>query len=188
MLKRNCVFHVSVFGILLVFMACRHHKPIEQELFSPLGCWEVVSIDGKNVSEYFALFGGDLSTIETKIVQNDLCFFDNGSWFWTLDFDIQADLGDAVALIPKVGLAGKGSYNGSFTPRGGTIIMVQEDLQIQLEPESFWVSSGVTEEAFRAEITRSWLFGKIENWSAMATGPRLTLTNSDGIEQVLRRK
>ena len=187
-MKKNCVFHVSVFGILLLFMACSAKNTEAPALFTPEACWEVVSIDGKSVSEYFALFGGDLAHIETKIVQNDLCFFDNGNWFWTLDFEIQADLGAGIALIPKVSLAGKGSYNGSYTPRGGTIVMVQEDLEIRLEPEDFWMSSGVTEADFKAGVTSSWLFGKIEHWSARATGPRLTLTNSDGIQQVLMRK
>jgi hypothetical protein len=188
MLKKNCVFHVSVFGILLLFMACASKTPEAPELFTPVDCWEVVSIDGKSVSEHFALFGGDLSHMETKIIQNDLCFFDNGSWWWTLEFEIKADMGGGLNLIAEAGLAGKGSYNGSFTPRGGTIVMAQETLNIRLEPEDFWMSAGVSEADFKAGITSSWLFGQIERWSARATGPRLTLTNSDGIQQVLMRK
>ena len=189
MLKKKCVFHVSVFGIILLFMACSSKNIEAPELFKPDGCWEVVSIDGKSVSEYFALFGGDLSIIETKIVQNDLCFFpQSGKWFWTLDFDIQADMGGGVALIPKVALAGEGSYSGSYTPRGGTITMAQQELNIRLEPEDFWMSSGVSEADFKAGITGSWLFGKLEHWNARITGPRLTLTNSDGLQQVLMKK
>lgn len=188
MLKQNCVFLVSVFGILLVFMACGAKTIEAPELFTPVACWEVVSIDGKSVTEYFALFSGDLATMETKIVQNELCFFENGTWFWTLDFKVTADMGGGVHLIADVGLAGEGSYNGTFTPRGGTITMVQQELNIRLEPEDFWMSSGVSEADFKSKITSSWLFAKIEHWSAMATGPRLTLTNSDGMEQVLRRK
>ena len=184
-------FHVSAFGILFLFMACSSKSTVSQgtsELFTPVDCWEVVSIDGKSVQEYFALFGGDLSVMETEIVQNDLCFFQNGTWFWTLEFEIEANMGGGLVLQSQVGLAGKGSYNGSFTPRGGTLVMAQEDLQVQLEPEDFWTSSGITEEDFRNSVTRNWLFGKIENWSARATGPRLTLTNSDGLQQVLMRK
>ncbi len=188
MLKKNCVFHISTFGLLLLFMACSPKITEAPKLFTPEGCWEVTSIDGKNVTEYFALFGGDLSVMETEILQNDLCFFQNGSWFWTLDFEVEADMGGGLVLKSQIGLAGKGSYNGSYTPRGGTITMAQETLDIRLEPEDFWLSSGITEEAFKNEITRSWLFAKLENWSARATGPRLTLTNSAGIQQVLMRK
>ena len=110
------------------------------------------------------------------------------SGFGRLILNIQADMGGGVALIPKVALAGEGSYSGSYTPRGGTITMAQQELNIRLEPEDFWMSSGVSEADFKAGITGSWLFGKLEHWNARITGPRLTLTNSDGLQQVLMKK
>jgi hypothetical protein len=148
----------------------------------------MVSIDGKSVTEHFALFGGNLADIETKISQNDFVFFQNGSWFWTLGLDMTADLGGGVALIPKMSLANHGSYTGSYTTSGGTMVIVQQDLGIKFEPEDFWTSAGVTEEAFKKEVTRNWLFGKVENWVASLNGSTLTLTSSSGIVQVLKRK
>ena len=148
------------------------------------------SDEGKSVAEYL---GGVLADIEAKISQNDFVFFDNGSWFWTVEFNIEVDIGGGLSLIPTVGLAVKGSYyDSSFTPRGGTIVMVQEDLAIQLEPEDLWTSAGITEEDFKKEITPHWLSekaeGKVENWEASPNGNTLTLTNANGITQVLRRK
>ncbi len=148
------------------------------------------SDEGKPVSEYLA---GDIADIDAKISQNDFVFFDNGSWFWTVEFNVEADMGDGLSLLPTVGLAVKGSYYySSFTPRGGTIVMVQEDLAIQLEPEDLWTSAGITEEDFKKEITPHWLSGKaegkVENWEASPNGNTLTLTNANGIRQVLRQK
>ena len=189
MLKKNCVFSISVFSLLLLLMGCRHIEPPKPTLFTPVDCWDVISIDGKNVMDYFAFFDGDLSVMETKILQNDLCFFKNGSWFWTLNLEIEADMGGGLILKSQIGLAGKGSYDGDYTPTGGTITMAQEKLEIRLEPEDFWLSAGITEQAFRDEVTKSWLFGQIDKWRASAIGPSLTLTNSaTGIQQVLQRQ
>ncbi len=192
------------------------HTDRDQKSFTPVGSWETVSIDGKPVTEHLKApilplmealaeplaekmqipIGPDedisVADIKTKISQNDFVFFPNGSWFWTLEFNIEADLGGGFALSPTVGLAAAGSYDSSFTLKGGTIVIVQEDLQIQLEPEDFWTSAGITEEAFKKEITPNWLFGKaegkVENWEASPNGNTLTLTNANGIRQVLRQK
>ena len=152
--------------------SCLFPPPQQQQQipFSPVGSWEMVSMDGKAVAEYFALFGGNLADIETRIVQNDFVFIDNGSWFWTLALDMKADLGGAVALIPKMSLASAGSYTGSYTPSGGRMIIIQQDMQIKFEPEDFWASVGVSEADFKQAITRDWLFGKVENWEGHFVG------------------
>ncbi len=186
--------------------------------------WEMVSIDGKPVTERFLkmptpdgkplmeylaeritvngkpLDGKPLieylgkeffwDSIEAKDIQNDLIFFTNGSWARILAFDIKIDLGGGMALLPEVSLAEKGSYNSSFTSTEGTIITAQENLEIRLEPEDFWLSSGITEEDVQKIIPRNWLFGNdnIENWEANLNGNTLTLTNTNGMKQVLKRK
>ena len=145
-------------------------------------------LKGQSVTE---LLGKEFfwDSIEAKDIQNDLIFFTNGSWFRTLMFDIKIDLGGGVSLLPKVSLAEKGSYNGSFTPTGGTIITAQEKLEIRLEPEDFWKkSSGITEEDVLKVIRPNWLFGNDENWEASLNEDTLTLTNTKGIKQVLKRK
>jgi len=190
MFQKNYVAFVLLFSTLLL-LACGSKPPppaastpAPPAPFTPVGSWEVVSIAGETVADRFALFGGDLSDIETTVVQNDFVFFPNGSWFWTLALDIKADMGGGVALIPKMGLAGQGSY----THTGNTMVMVQEELNIQLEPEDFWMSAGVTEAAFKNEVTRTWLFGKVDNWTLSVAGNTLTLTNASGMKQVLKRK
>ncbi len=145
-------------------------------------------LKGQSVTE---LLGKEFfwDSIEAKDIQNDLIFFPNGSWFRTLMFDIKIDLGGGVSLLPKVSLAEKGSSNGSFTPTGGTIITAQEKLEIRLEPEDFWKkSSGITEEDVLKVIRPNWLFGNDENWEASLNEDTLTLTNTKGIKQVLKRK
>ena len=145
-------------------------------------------LKGQSVTE---LLGKEFfwDSIEAKDIQNDLIFFPNGSWFRTLMFDIKIDLGGGVSLLPKVSLAEKGSYNGSFTPTGGTIITAQEKLDIRLEPEDFWKkSSGITEEDVLKVIPPNWLFGNDENWEASLNEDTLTLTSTKGIKQVLKRK
>lgn len=186
MFKKKSVFCVLMVGIVL--LAGCGSKELPRFPFSPVGTWEVESIAGKPVSEYFALFGGNLGKIKTDITQNDFVFFENGSWFWTLGLAIESNMGGGVYLKAEMSLAGKGSYTGSYTPSGGSMIIIQEDLAIRLTPEDFWASAEVSESDFKAAITRNWLLGEVENWSARVTGPRLTLTNSDGVQQVLMRK
>ena len=172
---------------LVLFMGCRP-KPPPIPPFSPIGTWEMVSIDGKPLPQYFALSGGNVGNIETSISQNDFVFFQNGSWFWTLGLEMESDIGGGVFLKAQMPLAGQGSYTGSYTPAGGRMIIVQEDLEIRLTPEDFWASTGVSEADFKAAITRDWLFGKVENWTASLNAGMLTLRSSAGMEQVLRRK
>ena len=186
MFKKKSVFCVLMVGIVL--LAGCGSKELPRFPFSPIGTWEMESIDGKPVSEYFALFGGNLGKIKTDISQNDFVFFENGSWFWTLGLAIESNMGGGVYLKAEMSLAGKGSYTGSYTPSGGSMIIIQEDLAIRLTPEDFWASAEISESDFKAAITRNWLLGEVENWSARVTGPRLTLTNSDGVQQVLMRK
>ena len=186
MFRKKIVFCVLMVGIVL--LASCGSKPLPRFPFSPIGTWEMASIDGKPVTEYFALFGGNLGKIKTDISQNDFVFFQNGSWFWTLGLVIESNMGGGVYLRAEMSLAGKGSYTGTYTPSGGTMVIIQEDLEIRLTPEDFWASADVSESDFKAGITRDWLLGKVENWNARVTGPRLTLTNSEGVEQVLMRK
>ncbi len=190
MLQKNCVSCVLVLGIVLLMVCggCTKPPPIPLMPFTPVGSWEMVSIDDKPIGEYFGLFGGNLANIETKISQNDFVFFENGSWFWTLELDIIAKLGGGVVLMVKMSLANQGSYTGTYTVSGGTMVMVQEDLGIKFDPEDFWTSVGVSEEDFKKAITGDWLFGKVENWVASLNGNMLTLTNTNGMKQVLRRK
>ncbi len=188
MFKKNAVFFLLIYGVMPIFLACSAKEcPPPPVPFTPEGSWEVVSIDNKSVENYFALFGGDFSDIETTVAQNDFVFFPNGSsWYWTLVLDIKADMGGGLALLPKVELAGEGEYTYSDTTR--TMVIVQNDLSVQLEPEDFWMSAGVSKEAFKSEVTRTWLFGKVENWRVQRSGRTLILTNSSGIKQVLRQK
>lgn len=186
MFQKKSVFCILMVGIVL--LAGCGSKEVPMVPFSPVGTWEMVSIDGKPVSEYFALFGGNLGKIKTDISQNDFVFFQNGSWFWTLGLAIESNMGGGVYLKAEMSLAGKGSYTGSYTPSGGNMVIIQEDLEIRLTPEDFWASAGVSESDFKAAITRNWLLGKVENWTASLNGNMLTLKSSAGTEQVLRRK
>ena len=194
MFQKNCIFCVLILGIVL-FMGCGGQTTLPPSpppgplpLFSPVGSWEMVSMDGKPVAKYFALFGGNVAEVETAITQNDFVFFENGSWFWTLGLNIEAAMGGGLKLDVDMSLASQGSYTGSYTTSGGTMVIVQQDLGIDFKPEDFWASAGVSEEDFKKAVTRDWLFGKVENWEANFDGNMLTLTNTNGIEQVLIRK
>ncbi len=185
MLQKNYVNSTLIFGLMLLFVACSKPQPQPVIPFTPIGTWEMVSIDNTSVQDHFALSGGNIADIETKISQNDFIFFSNGSWYWTLELDILAKLGESgVALIPKVTLAARGLY----TQEGMTLILALENLDVQLKPEEFWASAGVTKEAYAKEITAARLFGKIERWDTSVQGRNLTLRNTNGITQVLRKQ
>ena len=182
---------------ILPFMAALI-KPVLEKMLVPIGPDEDKSVLEKRLAEKMLVTIGpdedkfvaeDLAEIAIKIFQNDIAFFTNGSWYRTLGFNIEADIGGGVALIPRVSFTETGSY---FTPREGTIVMVQEDLQIRLEPEDLWTSANITEEDFKKEIPQNWLFGTVEgipgNWEASPNGNTLTLASTNGITQVLRRK
>ena len=156
--------------------------------FTPIGSWEMVSIDGKSVKDYFALYEGNLAHIETKILQNDFVFTKGEEWFWTLKLDIRANLGVGLNLITEMTVAALGTYSGSYTPSGGSMTIIQKEFNIRFIPEDFWESAGVSEAAFKQSITRDWLSGEVQNWNAQFSGNRLTLTGDNGMKQVLKRQ
>ena len=147
-----------------------------------VGSWEMVSIDGKSVTEHLwqtvsiddkpfmeylwervqlsdksvaELLGGELSSIETKVTQNDFVLFENGSWFWTFGLNMEADLGGGVSLIPTMSLANRGSYTPLPEDSDGTTTnFVREVIKIHLEPEDFWETAAVevSEEDIRRRL------------------------------------
>ena len=186
MFEKKSVFCILMVGIVLLAGCGSKELPLFP--FSPVGPWEMVSIDGKPVSEYFPLSDGNRGKIKTDISQNDFIFFETGKWYWTLGLVIESNMGGGTYLRAEMSLAGGGSYTGSYTPFGGNMVIIQEALEIRLTPEDFWASAGVSESDFKATITRNWLLGKVENWTASVNGNMLTLKSTSGIEQVLKRK
>ena len=189
-------------------------------LMTPIGSWEMVSMDDKSVTEHLwqtvsiddkpfmeylwervridedlfgaksvaELYGGDLSSIETKVVQNEFVFFDNGSWFWTLGLDMEVELGGGLALVPTMSWTTQGSYTVLHKGSDSTIAIVREDLDIRLEPENFWTSAGVSEADIKQAIPWDRPLGQVENWEARFDRNTLTLTSTDGIQHVLKRE
>ena len=149
--------------------------------------WELVSIENKDIEDYFIPLQGDYVDTESEVAQNDFVFFTNGSWYLTLHFKITAKLKDesGLAYLTEVTLAGRGQYTESNTK----LILVLEEMDADLKPPKFWESAGVSEESFAEAITSGRVYGKVENWTMDRRGNTLTLTSADGkITQVLRKQ
>lgn len=149
--------------------------------------WELVSIENKDIEDYFIPLKGDYVDTESEVAQNDFIFFTNGSWYLTLHFKITAKLkdGSGLAYLTEVTLAGRGQY----TESNSKLILALEEMDADLKPPKFWESAGVTEESFAESITSGRLYGKVENWTMDRRGNTLILTSVDGkITQVLQQQ
>ena len=190
-IRRNFTIF-ALFCISIVAIGCAAKPyPIPNTVAPPqlitTGSWEMVSIEGKPVAEYFVPLQADYVDIRTEIAQNDFIFFPSGIWNWSLDLKITAVLkdGSGNAFVPEVAMAARGHFRRTEM----VLELILEKLNAKLKPPDFWASVGITEESFAKTVTSGRLFEKIEKWNVNFSGDTLTLTSTDGkTTQVLRRK
>ena len=180
--RENFIIALILIG-LAVFLSCGGDEevpsgPSKEDL---VGSWEIISIDGENPETYFDL-GQDEDGVESRVSKNDYAFVANNSFFINFGFETVDDLGDGISLTSEMTISVKGSYIVS----GSSLSLFLEEVNVRLEPNDFWQSVGVTEEALEKELARD-RFLDVENSTWILTGNTLTLT-SDDVKTVLRKK
>jgi hypothetical protein len=142
-----------------------------------VGSWEIVTIDGKSLDEYFSLPGDG---IQIKITHNEAVFASAGWWAESYTIEFVGDLGDGVSITLSMSASAKGKY----TVSGTRLSLVLEDVSVTLTPLEVWESLGTTEESAEQEIRKEILDSG--TWSV--SGTTLTFLDDDGTITAFRKK
>lgn len=177
------IFVLPIAAGLLFILACgddeKRLMPEPLSLSEQLvGSWEIISIDGKTLGEYFVDEFGEGQRIDMEVSPKEMLFAANGSVFANLGFKFVITSG-AVSVTMSVTMTAKGTYIVS----GSTLTTVWEDMHVTLEPEDLWADGGVTAQELEEDLDF-----QIENEDINLSRNTLTLTDDEGSKTVLKKR
>ena len=197
---RNCLILLLVCLNSTSLFGCGGDEDTSENL---VGTWELVTIGGKTPNAYFQQDIGD-EAADVVSVAAKLVFASNGSLFREASFVISWEDPTLTVLIPDFGFKMNATVtvNGSYVVSGSTVEFISGDrVNVDIDfsintggiPEFAQLEQDLKESAEElsqeAEQELAEEFGlDLETWTWSLEGDILTLSKTDGSEEVYRKK